>query len=74
MASSYPSPGRSVFFHTEGGRKKTVPHLHEQAGSRKDDQGHRGRERIATRSSDFFSPAPVSPVPSVVGESFLCLR
>ena len=72
MASSYPSPGRSVFFHTEGGRKKTVPHLHEQ------DLGRTirgtGRERIATRSSDFFSPAPVSPVPSVVGESFLCLR
>ena len=56
MASSYLSPGRSVFFQTEGGRKKTVPHLHEQ------DLGRTIRgtgERIATRPSDFFSLAPV---------------
>ena len=50
VPSSYPSPGRSVFFQTEGGRKKTVPHLHEQ------DLGRTIRgtgERRAHRDTDF---------------------
>jgi len=65
VASSYPSPGRSVFYQTEGGRKKTVPHLHEQ------DLGRTirgtGEGSIATPTSDFFSLAPVLPWCTCVG-------